>query len=116
MTVLAQYSVHFLSCTDIVSAYKGLLKEKEALEASFQCLTNSKQQANKKLSSASVDNGDKDNDQEKSDKEKCAFSDPLQVNVISWFLLNGGFFKKYNLSKSDSFIFLYYCKIYFGRI
>lgn len=92
MTVLAQYSVHFLSCTDIVSAYKGLLKEKEALEASFQCLTNSKQQANKKLSSASVDNGDKDNDQEKSDKEKCAFSDPLQVNVISWFLLNGGFF------------------------
>ncbi|CAE1281071.1 GCC1 [Acanthosepion pharaonis] len=63
---------------DIVSAYKGLLKEKEALEASFQCLTNSKQQANKKLSSASVDNGDKDNDQEKSDKEKCGFSDPLQ--------------------------------------
>ena len=71
-------------CPDIISAYKGILKEKEALEASFQCLTNSK-----KLSPASLDNGDKDNDQEKSDKEKSGFSDPLQVNVkIYYFLLD----------------------------
>lgn len=61
---------------DIISAYKGVIKEKEALEASFQCLTStSKPPANKK---SSVDDRDKDNDQEKSDKEKSSFSDPLQ--------------------------------------
>ena len=31
--------------TDVVEAYKGVVKEKEALEASIQALSNSKQEA-----------------------------------------------------------------------
>lgn len=65
---------------DLISAYKGLSKEKEALEASIQCLTATDLNNGKKSFSAA--NKENNNDNEKADEEKQEIPHPLQSKVI----------------------------------
>ena len=54
---------HSCLIVDVVQAYKGVVKEKEALEASIKALTSSKQR-----------------DVDKTEENKEAIHDPLNVN------------------------------------
>ncbi|XP_014776944.1 GRIP and coiled-coil domain-containing protein 1 isoform X1 [Octopus bimaculoides] len=63
---------------DLISAYKGLSKEKEALEASIQCLTATDLNNGIGKKSFSAANKENNNDKEKTDEEKEEIPHPLQ--------------------------------------
>ena len=63
---------HSYLIVDVVQAYKGVVKEKEALEASIKALTSSKQR-----------------DVDKTEENQEAIYDPLNVNKeVSEFLMD----------------------------
>lgn len=66
--------------TDLVGAYKGLLKEKEALEASVKALSGAAQAA---AQAASLPSKDTSGSRESLSRDQATFEDPLNVNGSS---------------------------------